>query len=134
MKYVLLFVGVFFITSMIGRYYRHRNALKFIYCDADGRVTTRAVIDWYDDGAYVKGTCLKRNDIRTFRKDRIQKLIQGDIQLPQKEIHRPAPPIPIKSDQSEILFTEFHKPECETLEELARSHNMLVCTRGNTRP
>ncbi|MCC2976229.1 NINE protein [Sphingomonas sp. PL-96] len=45
--------------------------LSFEYADADGIVTERTIINWIDTRYYVKGLCLNRHAVRTFRKDRV---------------------------------------------------------------
>lgn len=55
--------------------------LRFDYVDRDGVVTTRAVIDWIDTRFYVKGMCLERYELRTFRKDRVDRWLAGQQAL-----------------------------------------------------
>jgi hypothetical protein len=54
--------------------------IKFDYCDADGKQTTRAVNCyrvWHGDGcSYLQGWCTLRDESRTFRTERISNLIE----------------------------------------------------------
>jgi hypothetical protein len=54
--------------------------IKFDYCDADGKETTRTVNCyrvWHGDGCtYVQGWCMLRNELRTFRTERMSNLLE----------------------------------------------------------
>lgn len=54
--------------------------VKFDYCDADGKCTTRTVNCyrvWHDDKCtYVQGWCTLRNELRTFRTERMSNLLE----------------------------------------------------------
>lgn len=47
----------------------------FVYVDVDGVVTDRTVSNWSIEGAHLKGYCLERRAVRTFRMDRIEEWI-----------------------------------------------------------
>jgi hypothetical protein len=55
--------------------------LSFEYADADGIVTERTIINWIDTRYYVKGLCLDRHAMRTFRKDRVLSWVSGEEML-----------------------------------------------------
>ena len=103
---------------------QERDRLRFVYEDAKGNVSTRELTDWHDDGAYIEGYCHTAEDVRTFRRDRIVSVLEGEHLL------RPLAP---KLDQGgkgggamEILFTGFPADERSTLEEDAESYGLVV--------
>lgn len=99
------------------------EVIRFIYRDAQGETSERAVHQWREVGRYIEGICLTRKVLRTFRKDRIiQYFDQADTLLAD-----PFPPPPPKPRQkTQILFTGFKSDKRKTLEQLAKGRGMDV--------
>lgn len=98
--------------------------LRFVYQDAKGNISTREVTNWTDDGAYLEGYCHQAKDVRTFRRNRIVDVLQGE--------HLLAPMAP-RLDAGgkgggamEILFTGFPADDRFDLENEAESQGMTV--------
>jgi len=63
-------------ASDISRRQKDKNPdIEIIYEDASGRVTQREVMVTNITNEYIKGWCYLRNDLRTFRIDRIKELV-----------------------------------------------------------
>lgn len=105
------------------------GALQFTYEDFNGDLSYRTVVNWKEEGEYIKGFCLDRRDTRTFRKERIIAFSDGEHLLPGKV----STPTPKKTENHhkpmEILFTGFPKDKRAYLEEQAKEEGMIVRTR-----
>lgn len=114
-------------------------AVGFEYEDSNGDYSSRTVdVDQVGDEHFA-GWCHLRNGERTFRFDRVlgqlkiiqtgEKLVPEDLQArlygrsPQKAKARPLMPA---SDSMEVLFTGFTKEDRALLEDMARSHGLVV--------
>lgn len=51
---------------------RRGRSARFTYVDEDGVVTSRQIQNWTIASNYIEGWCLDREDIRTFRLDRVE--------------------------------------------------------------
>lgn len=100
------------------------DRLRFVYQDSRGNVTTREITNWDDTGTYLEGFCHKAGDVRTFRRDRIVEVLQGEHLL-----------VPIAPNLDtggksggamEILFTGFAAGERASLEEDAEAYGLVV--------
>lgn len=108
------------------------SVLKFDYEDAKGNVSTREVSQWKDDGWLLAGICSSDNRRKTFRRDRIQVVHEGEgslkpISMPQHFVERAIRPTTKRSDSLEILFTGFAKARRAELEAAAVESGMRVC-------
>lgn len=105
------------------------GALRFTYEDFNGDLSSRTVVNWNEEGEYIKGFCLDRRDTRTFRKERIVTFSDGEHLL-QGEAETRAPRKPATRDKPmEILFTGFPKDKRTDLEERAKEEGMIVRMR-----
>lgn len=105
------------------------DVLSFVYEDADGNVSTRNIVNWQEDDVYFEGFCLDRNEVRTFKKERVLSYLDDSERFLKKT--NPVVAEFKKSNKrvnsSEILFTGFGKVERAKLEELARHGGLTVC-------
>ncbi|MCE8023657.1 BRCT domain-containing protein [Billgrantia aerodenitrificans] len=99
--------------------------LRFQYEDAEGNLSTREVANWSASGRYIKGFCVDRGELRTFRRDRIACFLEGEHLLNSPSVAT-ATPRRAKSRPLEILFTGFDAEAREELEGEAESEGMKV--------
>ena len=107
----------------------NNSQLRFVYCDANGEVTTRKLTQWTESTDYVEGFCLTRRDVRTFRKDRIVSFLDGTDSLLSFPKRRPRSRYTVRnpSDQRpQILFTGFSSAKRAELESIANSAELHV--------
>ncbi|SHE99888.1 twin BRCT domain-containing protein [Modicisalibacter ilicicola DSM 19980] len=96
--------------------------LCFVYEDAQGNVTTREISRFADDGVYLKGFCHHAGEMRTFRRNRIVRFLEGEHLLEpivQQLAGRDGAPM-------EILFTGFSEDDRFDLECEAEDAGMIV--------
>ncbi|WP_052719386.1 BRCT domain-containing protein [Halomonas sp. HG01] len=104
--------------------------LLFEYEDSRGKVSTRDIASWTVNGNKLRGYCLDREAVRTFRLDRVTRVIEGEALL-EASRHAPArpttaPPEKARKGAPEILFTGFDASSRKTLEATAESHGFRV--------
>ncbi|MCE8002551.1 BRCT domain-containing protein [Billgrantia ethanolica] len=99
--------------------------LRFQYEDAEGNLSTREVANWSASGRYIKGFCVDRGELRTFRRDRIAFFLEGEHLLNGPSVATVAPR-QAKSRPLEILFTGFDAEARAELEGEAESEGMKV--------
>ncbi len=104
--------------------------LRFIYCNAAGESSHRALTKWSEVGHYIKGFSSGDSAVRTFRKDRITEYLDGAA----KHLENPyesAPPRLVKEQPSDqrpqILFTGFASVLRAELEEQSIAAGLNVC-------
>lgn len=102
-----------------------RQNLRFVYEDARGNLSTRELRAWNATARYIKGYCVERDALRTFRRDRVIEFLQGEELL--DTAHAPAvrPSTP-KAGPLEILFTGFGEETRRELEADAELEGMKV--------
>lgn len=106
--------------------------MLFVYRDRAGDETLRKLTSFKDDGVYLRGYCEYSGGVRTFRKDRIVEVLDGDeaaaitgAAMPDNAGRRDT----VDEDYRwEICFTGFGKLERKDLETVARSSGMQVRT------
>jgi hypothetical protein len=49
--------------------------LRFVYCNAEGEVSERAISKWMEAGHYIKGHDAAKGRVLTFRKDRVREYV-----------------------------------------------------------
>lgn len=99
--------------------------LVFVYEDDQGNLSTREVSNWNASARYIKGFCLSREALRTFRRDRIAEFLDGEHLLDTGATPT-ATPGPRKDRPLEILFTGFGAESREELEEEADLEGLKV--------
>jgi len=109
---------------------------QFIYQDARGNVTARAVDNTSKSGDYLQGVCLKADALRTFRLDRILEYVNSSNLEERLAFHlENCPPpkpkgIPTRKNntkgQPEICFTGFSSVDKEALKKLAEQSGMFI--------
>jgi NAD-dependent DNA ligase len=102
--------------------------LRFIYCDAEGVVSERALTRWRENSLYIQGRSESDSLPRTFRKSRVQKYLQG-AELLQFDLAPPAPepkPRATADDRAQVLFTGFKSAARDYLEDRAEQHGFRV--------
>lgn len=119
--------------------------IKFDYCDADGKVTTRTVNCyhvWHGDGCtYVQGWCMLRNELRTFRTERMSNLLEvrsaKNISDPVSYFDHYAddPPPSRRVAPGVTITTSVHVPSREEIEDRAlkwhqRHQARRICIDG----
>lgn len=114
--------------------------ISFIYKDANGNLSERTVKPILIDDAYIQGFCHSRQDIRTFRTDRIIGNITMNskgysvhywLMLHSQNQHSPVPSQRETKEEFprnnlEICFTGFKKENKKILETLAINHGLTV--------
>lgn len=99
--------------------------LRFLYEDAKGDLTTREVSSWNASPRYIKGYCLTRGELRTFRRDRVVSFLEGEHLLEGKSAAFDS--ATGRQDRPlEILFTGFDAESRQELEEEAELEGMKV--------
>lgn len=104
--------------------------LLFEYEDSRGKISTREISNWTVSGNKLRGYCLDREAVRTFRLDRITRVIEGAALL-EASRHAPARPMTAPSEAKrksapEILFSGFDSQSRLVLESMAESHGFRV--------
>lgn len=99
--------------------------LVFVYEDYQGNLSTREVSNWNASARYIKGYCLSREALRTFRRDRVVEFLDGEHLLDSGTTSK-ATPGPSKDRPLEILFTGFDTESREELEEEAELEGLKV--------
>lgn len=104
--------------------------LLFVYEDSNGKVSTRELSNWTVNGNKLRGFCLDREGIRTFRLDRITQVIEGEalLEASRHAPARPSSPPPDRQRQGapEVSFTGFDAKTRTQLEKTAVSHGLKV--------
>ncbi|MDQ7735780.1 hypothetical protein QT231_24065 [Halomonas sp. SpR1] len=103
--------------------------LRFVYRDADGNESTRELTNFKMSAGKVRGICLDRNAIRTFRLERIVEFLEGEEQLyatKAKPRSRPEMPDAVRSGNPEITFSGFDAKTRASLEKTAQAHGFVV--------
>jgi NAD-dependent DNA ligase len=102
--------------------------LRFIYRDAEGVVSERALTRWKENSLYIQGRNEEDSLPRTFRKSRIQVFLRG-ADLLQFDLAPPAPepqPRAPADSRTQILFTGFKSTDRDYLEVRAEQHGFRV--------
>ncbi|MCD4674967.1 MAG: hypothetical protein K8S18_03095 [Desulfobacula sp.] len=107
------------------------SVLVFIYKDAIGKITARAVELAYETDQHLEGLCLTAMEHRTFRKDRILEVIENidDVEESlQYHIDTNPPPKTIvkQRDLLDICFTGFKKKEKQKLIKSAKDFGFKI--------
>lgn len=103
--------------------------LRFVYRDADGNESTRELTNFKMSAGKVRGICLDRNAIRTFRLERIVEFLEGEEQLYATKAtprSRPEMPDAVRSGNPEITFSGFDAKTRASLEKTAQAHGFVV--------
>lgn len=106
--------------------------MLFVYRNGVGDETLRKLTSFKDDGVYLRGHCEYSGGMRTFRKDRIIRVLESDADaaiagaaIPDRAGQRDT----VDEDYRwEICFTGFGKSERKDLEAVACSSGMQVRT------
>lgn len=120
-----------------------KESFQFIYRDARGNITLREVVSAIPVGDnYLQCFNAEKNEVRTFRRDRILEIISDEDEAYVDErlkwyrdnapaaISRPTKEIKWNSDHSpEICLTGFKKEDKERLTELAESKGFYVASK-----
>lgn len=104
--------------------------LAFIYRSAAGNESERTLTHWIENSRYIQGRTADDTLPKTYRKDRIVQILQGQ-ELLQDDLPPfvPAPTAAAKAatdQRAQILFTGFPKAQRAELEALADSHGLRV--------
>lgn len=103
--------------------------LRFTYCDAEGKESTREITNFKLNNGRVRGFCLDSQAIRTFRLDRVVSFIEGEAALYATEARptqRPEAPDAVRSGDPEITFSGFDAKTRSELEKTAQAHGFMV--------
>lgn len=109
--------------------------LRFIYQSADGNVGERELLWWRNFSDRIIGHCLKADDVRHFRHDRIVEFLDGTDALLDTHARTSATNEAVEfspgrsrpaSAEMEILFTGFDAKKRATLEATASRHGFRV--------
>lgn len=110
--------------------------LLFVYIDAKGHTTKRALSSWRESDDYVRGVQLTDDGYRTFRKQQIQSYFPDERSYRASEYPEPPPSAPKwqkdKTDTApkiEVCFTGFGSGRRRELENLASENDFIVRTR-----
>ena len=103
--------------------------LTFVYRDAAGAVSQRALANFRESGHYVEGACTASHRFLTFRKDRIVEYLDGCDAL-LSDPFAPPPPKPEPRQPADkrpqVLFTGFPSVQRAHLESLADAGGLRV--------
>lgn len=107
------------------------DVVRFVYEDAKGKVSTREVAQWAEDGWQLKGLCSSDSRFKTFRRNRIVAVLSDPnplvvIQPPVHLAPQQNPSTIISSPSLEILFTGFPKARRAELEGYACKAGMRL--------
>ena len=112
--------------------------LRFIYCNAEGEVSERAISKWLEAGHYVKGHDSAKGRVLTFRKDRVREYLDGCEALLKGPSASP-PPKPARQaspdSRPQILFTGYGAAQRKALEAQASEAGLFIVatvTKGLT--
>ncbi len=116
------------------------NSISFIYIDSKGNVTERTVINFSQNDDYIEGYCFLRKETKTFRKDRIQEVLESVYtNLPEENQlvcnffnkNRDGSPVG-KVEANEICFTGFSSKRKKELIDLAKNSGFVVRSSATT--
>lgn len=116
------------------------NSISFIYIDSKGNTTERTVINFSQNDDYLEGYCTLREETKTFRKDRIQKILDSVYtNLPEENQlicnffnkRRDGSPIG-KVETNEICFTGFSSKRKKELIDLAKDNGFVIRASATT--
>ena len=105
-----------------------QGILRFIYTKASGETAEWTLTRWKENKVYIQGRTTTDTLPRTFRKDRVQKYLEGADQL----LFDQAPPAPAPAprasadDRPRILFTGFKAADRQRLEAWAEGQGLRV--------
>lgn len=102
--------------------------LQFTYQNAAGEVKDYALKTWKENSRYIQGYAEGYVSLKTFRKDRILRIIKG-IDLILGDCAPPAPeaqPRLSPDQRPQILFTGFKSPDRQHLENIASDSGFRV--------
>lgn len=105
------------------------GTLRFVYRDADGNESTRELINFKLTAGKVRGVCLDRNAIRTFKLERVVTFLEGEELLYATESRAPQRsevPDPVRGGDPEITFSGFDAKTRAELEKTAKAHGFIV--------
>lgn len=109
----------------------YNTRLSFIYQDARGRITARVISDISEAGEYIQGHCHTKDDLRTFRKDRILEVLNKNDNADERlhyhtSVNSPPRAQPKSHDLLDVCFTGFKSDDKKRLIELAESKGLIV--------
>jgi len=110
------------------------DELRFIYTDASGVTDEFDLVNWKEDGFYIKG--ITPYGFRTFRKDRVKEYVTPVTF--DTAVYAPPPPRQPRRDKTVpvVLFTGFKKADKERLIAQAEDAGLTVskarAVSGNT--
>lgn len=102
--------------------------LRFIYTNAADETTEWTLTRWNEDSVYLQGRSETDSRYRTFRKDRVDRYLEGaELLLLDKAplARKPKPKAP-KDSRPKILFTGFKAADRQRLESWADSQGLRV--------
>ena len=108
-----------------------QTLIRFAYQGADEQPTKRELVDWAEEGHYLKGFDTTVRQVRTFRKDRIVEYFDDAAQFLASPLGvspprlRSGPPRP-KDERPQILFTGFPAVQRAHLEQLSDAAGLCV--------
>lgn len=105
--------------------------LSFIYQDARGRITDRVISDISESDEYIQGHCHTKDELRTFRKDRILEILNNNDNANERlhyhtSVNPPPRAQPKSHDLLDVCFTGFKSDDKKRLIELAESKGFIV--------
>ena len=112
------------------------ESLSFVYRKPNGELSVRTLAGWREDGNYLTGIEPLSGSVRTFRKDRIGRYLDGSEALLLDPFPLPPPRLEknrARDNRPQILFTGFSAPLRERLEqacEEAGLHVVNTVTQG----
>lgn len=99
------------------------KSFAFNYTDSRGHTTDWTIEDWNETGRYIQGVCTAEEQLRTFRKDRINRYL-GDGEFVLREPY--SPPLSKVEARPEMALTGSLKIRRTELQAMATVEGMLV--------
>ena len=102
--------------------------LRFIYTNAAGETTEWTLTRWNEDSVYLQGRSETDARYRTFRKDRVDRYLEGvELLLLDKAPPASKPSLKAPKDsRPKILFTGFKAADRQRLEEWADAQGLRI--------
>jgi hypothetical protein len=108
---------------------REPGRLRFVYRDASGKESTRELINFKLTSGTIRGICLERNAIRTFKLNRVVTFLEGEELLyatDGRKAQRSKAPDLVRDGDPEIAFSGFDAKTRSELEKTAKAHGFVV--------
>lgn len=105
--------------------------LSFIYQDDRGRITDRVISDISESDEYIQGHCHTKDELRTFRKDRILEILNNNDNADERlhyhtSVNPPSRAQPKSHDLLDVCFTGFKSDDKKRLIQLSESKGLVV--------